>query len=153
MLCWSIPARPRPDLSLPSCRGATAIFKTILLRMDGLPPSTEPCCAPCWCAKKANQLHLLSVVSPEWIGAGKEISVSQAPTNFGSIAFTLDQPSADKAVLHLKHAFSRPPEEIVVHLPWFVNMNSATADGRPIKPLTARSLFLQIQGRFVSIGL
>jgi hypothetical protein len=83
--------------------------------------------------REGNQLHLLSVVSPEWIGAGKLISVRQAPSNFGVVAFTLDQPSAGEAVLHLNPVFTRPPQNIVVHLPWFVDLNSATADGKAIQ--------------------
>jgi hypothetical protein len=80
-----------------------------------------------------NQLHLLSVVSPAWIGEGKTISVRQAPSNFGAVAFTLDQPSANEAVLHLNPAFNRPPQQIVVHLPWFVDLNSASADGKDLQ--------------------
>jgi hypothetical protein len=83
--------------------------------------------------EEGNHLHLLSVVSPSWIGAGKRISVRQAPSNFGAVAFTLDQPSADEAVLHLSPAFTRPPQQIVVHLPWFVDLKSATADGKAIQ--------------------
>jgi hypothetical protein len=84
--------------------------------------------------EEPGQLHLLSVVSPEWIGKGKSISVSQAPTNFGPIAFTLDQPSDQEAVLHLTPAFTAAPRQIVVHLPWFVALQSATADGKVIQP-------------------
>ena len=81
--------------------------------------------------EEGEQLHLLSVVSPEWIGNGKTIAVSQAPTNFGRVDFKLEQPSEGEAVLSLHTAFSAAPKEIVVHLPWFVNLQSATADGRP----------------------
>ncbi len=83
--------------------------------------------------EEGNQLHLLSVVSPEWIGQGKTISVRQAPTNFGPIAFTLSQPTAGEAILRLEPAFTAAPKQIVVHLPWFVNLSSATADGNPIR--------------------
>ncbi|MGD0680860.1 MAG: hypothetical protein ABR990_02320 [Terracidiphilus sp.] len=91
------------------------LLRTMLVREDG------------------NQLHLLSVVSPAWIGAGKQISVRQAPSNFGAVAFTLDQPSAYEAVLHLNSAFTKPPQQIVVHLPWFVDLKSANADGKDIQ--------------------
>jgi hypothetical protein len=91
------------------------LLRTMLVREDG------------------NQLHLLSVVSPAWIGAGKSISVRQAPSKFGAVAFTFDQPSANEAVLHLNPAFNRPPQQIVVHLPWFVDLNSATTDGKSIQ--------------------
>jgi hypothetical protein len=84
--------------------------------------------------EEGSQLHLLSVVSPEWIGQGKTISVSQAPTNFGSVAFTLEQPEAGRAVLRLKAAFSAAPSLVVVHLPWFVDLTSAAADGKPVQP-------------------
>jgi hypothetical protein len=85
--------------------------------------------------EEPGQLHLLSVVSPEWIGKGKTLSVSQAPTNFGVMAFSLDQPSDQEAVLHLNPAFAAAPKQIVVHLPWFVDLQSATADGKPIQPV------------------
>jgi hypothetical protein len=85
--------------------------------------------------EEPGQLHLLSVVSPEWIGKGKTISVSEAPTNFGVMAFSLDQPSDQEAVLHLNPAFTAAPKQIVVHLPWFVDLQSASADGKPIQPV------------------
>ena len=90
------------------------LLRTMLLREDG------------------NTLHLLSAVSPDWIGRGKTIAVRQAPTNFGEMAFTLDQPSDTEAVLHIDAAFSAPPQQIAIHLPWFVDFKSATADGRPV---------------------
>ena len=84
--------------------------------------------------EEGNQLHLLSVVSPAWIGKGKTIAVRQAPTAFGPLAFTLEQPQAGLATLHLQAAFTTPPAAIVVHLPWFVDLESATADGKPVHP-------------------
>lgn len=79
-----------------------------------------------------DDLHLLSVLSPEWIGGGKTISIKQAPTYFGEVAFTLDQPSSEEAVLHLDTRFTRAPRQIVIHLPWFVAVKSATTDGKRI---------------------
>ena len=84
--------------------------------------------------EEGDQLHLLSVISPDWIGQGKTISVRQTPTSFGRIAFTLDQPSKSEAVLHLNTAFTAAPRQIIVHLPWFVDLESATADGKAIHP-------------------
>ncbi len=80
--------------------------------------------------EEGEQLHLLSVVSPEWVGKGKTIAVTQAPTNFGTVAFTLEQPSDEEAVLHLNPSFTRAPQQIVIHLPWFVELKSATVDGK-----------------------
>lgn len=80
--------------------------------------------------EEGDRLHLLSVVSPDWIGKGKTISVSQAPTYFGTVAFTLEQPEEGDAVLHLNTSFTHAPKEIILHLPWFVELNSATVEGK-----------------------
>ncbi len=105
--------------------------------------------------EEGRDLHLLSVVSPVWIGAGKTIAVSQAPTYFGTVAFTLDQPSSGEAVLHLDTHFTNAPKQIVVHLPWFVDLKAATADGKPVSaadgaltlPATAKVLRLHWSAR------
>jgi hypothetical protein len=78
------------------------------------------------------RLHLMSVLSPEWLGAGKTVSIRGAPTSFGTLSFTLEQPTAAEAVLHLQTQFRAAPEQIVVHLPWFMSLGSASVDGRPI---------------------
>jgi hypothetical protein len=83
--------------------------------------------------EEGDRLHLLSVVTPAWIGQGRTISVRQAPTNFGKVAFTLDQPRQGAAVLHLNASFTAPPSAIVVHVPWYVTLQSATADGKPVQ--------------------
>ena len=81
--------------------------------------------------EEGKQLHLLTVVSPAWIGQGKTIKVSQAPTYFGTVAFTLAQPQEGAATLKLNTQFVSTPDSIVVHLPWFVDLHSATVDGKP----------------------
>ncbi|MGD0478788.1 MAG: hypothetical protein ABSA42_01380 [Terracidiphilus sp.] len=82
--------------------------------------------------EEGNQLHLLSVVSPAWIGKGKTVAVRQAPTYFGPLGFTLTQPSATEAVLRIDAHFDRAPKSIEIHLPWFIRLESATVDGAPI---------------------
>ncbi len=84
--------------------------------------------------EQGDQLHLLSVISPAWIGKGKTIAVRQAPTNFGSVSFTLDQPQDGEAVLHLNTSFSTAPRQMLVHLPWCIDLRSATADGKSVQP-------------------
>ncbi|MGA9668879.1 MAG: hypothetical protein WBQ94_06700 [Terracidiphilus sp.] len=76
-----------------------------------------------------DKLHLLSVVSPEWMGKGKSITVSQVPTNFGTVGFKLEQTGEDEAVLHLDANFAHLPSAIVLHRPWFVEGETATVDG------------------------
>ncbi len=83
--------------------------------------------------EEGDELHLLSVVSPEWVGVDKTIGVSNAPTYFGTVAYTLEQPTANDAVLHLDAQFTHAPKEIVLHLPWFMNVKSASADGKPVE--------------------
>jgi hypothetical protein len=83
--------------------------------------------------EEGDRLHLLSVVSPDWIGQGKTIAVSQAPTNFGPVDFKLEQPAADEAVLHLDPHFITAPRQIVIHLPWFMELKSAIVDKTPVK--------------------
>ncbi|HEU5350335.1 MAG TPA: hypothetical protein VFU55_01975 [Terracidiphilus sp.] len=97
------------------------------------------------------QLHLLSVVSPEWIGKGKVIAVRQAPTYFGEVAFELTQPSDSEAILTLDTHFTTAPKNIVVHLPWFVDVHAATVDGHTLEardgalivPATAKEIRLR----------
>ena len=81
-----------------------------------------------------NSLHLLSAVSPEWIGAGKRIEVERAPTTFGELGFTLTMPTEREAVLTLRKTFSKPPEKLVLHLPWFMTVTSVIADGVKMQP-------------------
>ena len=78
--------------------------------------------------EQGDQLHLLSCVSPEWIMEGKTVSVHRAPTNFGRIDFDLrcDQ---GKAVLTLKTQFVERPQEVVLHIPWFMNVHSVMVEG------------------------
>lgn len=85
--------------------------------------------------EQGDDLHLLSVVSPDWIGAGKTISVKQTPTYFGEVGYKLGQPSATEATLSLTTNFSHAPHAVIIHIPWFVQLTSASADG---KAVTAR---------------
>ncbi len=85
--------------------------------------------------EEGDELHLLSVLSPDWIGAGKTIEVTQAPTYFGSIAFNLTQPSATEADLHLDTHYLSAPRSVVIHLPWFMEAHSVKIDGRTATPL------------------
>jgi hypothetical protein len=79
--------------------------------------------------EEGDKLHLLSVVSPEWMGKGKTIAVSQVPTNFGTVGFKLEQTGESDAVLHLDAQFRQAPKAIVLHQPWFVDRETATVDG------------------------
>ena len=84
-----------------------------------------------------NDLHLLSVLSPAWIGPGKTIAIANAPTRFGPVAFTLTQPDATHATLTLRTRFTTAlgqsaPRRLIVPIPWFLRVTAAEADGKPI---------------------
>jgi hypothetical protein len=94
------------------------LLRTMLVREEGVP--------------LRGRLHLLSLISPAWIGRGKEIALSNAPTWWGKIAFRLTQPTESEALLTLTPEFTGPyPTQIVIHLPFFMDVKSATVDGQP----------------------
>lgn len=81
--------------------------------------------------EQGDELHLLSVVSPEWVGNGDELSVSRAPTYFGAVSFSaVSGPLALK--LSLNPDFENPPKTIVVHFPFFAKVSQVTADGNKV---------------------
>lgn len=81
---------------------------------------------------KPREIHLCSVLSPEWAQPGKEVSLLNAPTDHGSISFRL-QFQKDGAVLDIKSRFRTQPQSIVFHIPYFVNLENFDADAPPIK--------------------
>lgn len=81
--------------------------------------------------EESGDLHLLSVVSPEWLKPESRFSVRYAPTDFGEMSF-IARAREDALELRLRHQWRTPPERIVIHLPWFVEGLSAEADGEPV---------------------
>jgi hypothetical protein len=79
--------------------------------------------------EQGNELHLLSSISPEWIQTGKSITVRRAPTEFGEVNFELQTAAEGESVLRLGNSLKRPVR-VIVHLPWFWDVTSATADGK-----------------------
>jgi hypothetical protein len=77
-----------------------------------------------------DELYLLSAVSPEWLRPGQVLSAANAPTNFGPLSFRL-QAAADALRLDLMGPTRNPPRQILVRIPWFFDLASATADGKP----------------------
>ena len=94
------------------------------------------------------EVHLLSVMSPAWMGAGKTIRVERAPTPYGTIGFTLTQPDDRSAHLALDMQWRNKPEAVWLHLPWFTNVSGVWVDGKPVAykagkvriPATAREV-------------
>jgi hypothetical protein len=95
-------------------------------------------------------LHLFSVISPEWTKPGDVISVKRAPTDFGEVNLQARFTDAG-AELHLDDKFTQRPEEVILHLPWFVDIRAITADGKRLSvangsvnlPVNAREVRLE----------
>ena len=85
--------------------------------------------------EEGDTLHLLTAISPEWIGAGKRIEVERAPTTFGEVGFTLVMPTEREAVLTVRSSFSTRPAKVMLHLPWFMAVTSVTTDGVRVQPV------------------
>jgi hypothetical protein len=81
--------------------------------------------------EQGEDLHLLSVVSPEWVKPGEAISVKRAPTNFGLTAFTIKFADGS-AVLDIANQFTNAPKHLVLHLSWFMQTTKVVADGKPL---------------------
>jgi hypothetical protein len=100
--------------------------------------------------EQGDDLHLLSVISPAWAVAGKEISVRRAPTNFGQVNFSLRFVSANHARLTLENHFSESPAKLVLHLPWFMNATAISAGGKTLQ-FTGDQVDLPVTTRDVEI--
>ncbi len=96
-----------------------------------------------WCASRYNEcfrnmliredthgsvLHLASALSPVWVAAGKQVRVANAPTDFGNVSYTIDS-TEDGATLSFGAKWRKAPESILFHIPWFLDLKSATIDG------------------------
>jgi hypothetical protein len=101
--------------------------------------------------EQGEDLHLLSAISPEWVVAGKELSVKRAPTNFGEVNFTLRFKTANRAEMTIENQFMVNPAKIVLHLPWFMNATGVTVDGKALK-ITGNQVELPIGAREVEIA-
>ncbi len=82
--------------------------------------------------EQGTDLHLLSAVSPEWIRPGSTIEVDRASTTFGPLSFFLKNISATRAELVIDPSFVASPNEIILHLPWFMKTDRVVADGTPM---------------------
>lgn len=98
-------------------------------------------------------LHLLSAVSPAWVGAGKAIQVRNAFTYFGQYGFDLEMPSETSATLKLSPHFTPgfAPKTIVLHIPWFMQLTAVSIDGRPAAISHGDTVQLDPEARSVTL--
>ncbi len=118
-----------------------------------------------WCAARFNEcfrnmlvredmqnseLHLASALSPLWLEAGRSIRVKKAPTDFGSISYTINS-TASGATVNFDTQWRKAPKNLTFHIPWFVDLQSAVIDGKVVEakdrtldlPVNARQLELK----------
>ncbi len=76
------------------------------------------------------EIHLFSAISPEWAAPGREIRLENAPTECGPLDASL-RFSEGGAVLEIESHFRETPSAIVVHIPYFVKLESAKSETIP----------------------
>ncbi len=98
-------------------------------------------------------LHLLSALPPAWVDPGKRLTAKGMPTVLGYVDLDL-QGTTDGAVLDLRlprKGEGGPagiPEQVLLHIPWYVKLKEAKADGKVLEP-RGRVLSLPLDTRQV----
>ncbi len=77
--------------------------------------------------KDRRDLWLFSLISPAWAEPGAKVAVADAPTEMGTVsaAMTFCDGGADVAI---DADFHRPPQDICVCIPYFVNLTGYNTD-------------------------
>ncbi len=90
-------------------------------------------------------LHLASALAPTWLEAGKQVRITNAPTDYGPLSYTIDS-VADGATVHLDAHWRKAPEGLRFHIPWFVDLKAVKIDGTAL-PFTGRVLEIPASAR------
>jgi hypothetical protein len=83
-----------------------------------------------------NELYLFSALSPAWLQPGKRIEVRDEPTEFGPVSLTSKVNSELAAwnwEINILHRFRQPPNEMVLRIPWFYDVNRVEVDGQVVE--------------------
>jgi hypothetical protein len=81
--------------------------------------------------EEGDAMHLASCLSPQWIGAGQEVRLTNAPTDFGMVSYKI-RSRKEGADLELSTKWRRTPKSLYFHIPYFVELDSAVADGKRV---------------------
>ena len=79
-----------------------------------------------------DELHLASALAPRWIEPGKTLSIRHGANNFGTIDFQIHS-RTNGADVEIQPSWRTPPRALVFHIPWFVHLVKAEADGAPLE--------------------
>jgi hypothetical protein len=96
-----------------------------------------------------NDLHLLSCVSPEWIKEGEKIEVLDAPSDFGKISYVLEIYN-DFLKLKFFPEFKEMPKNIVIHIPYFIEVEKILVDGN-LKNFEERKILIPANSKEIKI--
>jgi hypothetical protein len=66
------------------------------------------------------EIHLFSVISPEWAKPGDAVAFERAPIDAGEISATI-QFREDGADVKIEHSYRELPKSLVLHTPYFVH--------------------------------
>lgn len=104
--------------------------------------------------EEGTTLHFFSAISPAWVSAGSEIRVERAATYFGTVSLQLKNDSTTQATLtySLDDSAARRPQEILFHIPWFIDPASvhATALGKDL-PMSNNAILLPANAHSVHL--
>ncbi|MFI5384946.1 MAG: hypothetical protein ACHQ50_02390 [Fimbriimonadales bacterium] len=76
-------------------------------------------------------LHLASCLSPQWVGPREVVRLGNAPTNFGPVSMTIHSKN-DGADVELAANWRQAPKALVLHIPFYVRLDSASVDGKRV---------------------
>jgi len=74
-------------------------------------------------------LHLYSLISPDWVKPGHTVRITNMPTEMGEVSSRLFF-MPDGAQLQVKVDFHGPPRYLALRIPYFVTLDSFTSDAR-----------------------
>ncbi|MHA1311088.1 MAG: hypothetical protein ACTSWR_10600 [Candidatus Helarchaeota archaeon] len=94
-----------------------------------------------------NNLHLISVLSPEWVRPKTEIKIEKANTYFGIIDYTIKS-SSSMITLNFKSSFRNSPDKIIIHLPFFTKNQKASLNSESI-PIKNNKIEFTSKSEFV----
>ncbi len=77
-------------------------------------------------------IHLLSVISPEWAGPGRELAFENAATEHGPLTMRC-RFTEEGASIELENRFRTPPRRIILHVPYFVELEEVSANVEPLE--------------------
>jgi len=76
-------------------------------------------------------LHLISTISPEWVKPKDKVILKNAPTRFGMVNFELNANNSGLE-MDFKADWREPPQKIIIHIPFFINLKSLSINGKVI---------------------